>query len=487
MNLREKTLTGVFWAFSQQFSVQFINFGVQIVLARLLLPEAFGLIAMIQIFVAIGESLMDGGMTSSLIRTPKPNQRDYSTVFFINLFSSILIYFVLFVTAPAIGSFFNQTLLTPIIRIYTLSFIIQSLVGVHTTLLTKAMNFKLQMYMQIPSVIVGGIVGIILAFRGYGVWSLVWMKLVTTFLFMAQHWFRTKWRPNFLIDMQKLKFHFNFGYKLTLSSLLTSIYSNSYTFIIGKFFSPAQLGFYNQANTLRTFPVSNITRALEKVTYPAFSSIQNDNDKLRSVFKRITSAIFFIITPVMLFLVVIAEPLFRFVLTEKWLPAVQFFQVLCISSIIYPLSMYNLNIILAKGRSGLYLKLEIIKKVGSILLLLLIFPFGIWGAVYAQAISMFIHAFVNMFYSGRMINYPVRKQIIDILPMLGIGLFSMITCYLLDAGLRNKYLLSDISRLAIGVGSYFFVYLGFSYLTKVESVLEIKKIITTYKASNGSK
>src|SRR5690606_15654667 len=196
MSLKRKALSGVIWTFGQQISVQGINFVVQIVLARLLLPEAFGLIAMIQIFMAIGQTLMDGGMTSSLIRTKNPDQADYSTVFFINLFSSIVIYLILFFTAPYIALFFDQPLLTMVVRIYTISFIIQALVGVQTTRLTKEMNFKLQMYMRIPSTICGGIVGIVLAYKGFGVWALVWMQLVTTFLWMLQHWFKTDWRPS---------------------------------------------------------------------------------------------------------------------------------------------------------------------------------------------------------------------------------------------------------------------------------------------------
>jgi len=478
MSLKKKTLNGVLWTFLQQFSVQGINFCVQIVLARILLPEAFGLIAMIQIFMAIGQTLMDGGMTSSLIRTQNVDQRDYSTVFFMNLFSSIFIYFILFFSAPLIASFFDQPLLTLIVRVYTLSFIIQALVGVQTTRLTKEMNFRLQMYMQIPSTFFGGIIGIILAYQGFGVWSIVWMNLAATTLFMLQHWFKTDWRPSFLIDKEKLKFHFNFGYKLTFSGLLTSVYSNSYTLIIGKLFSATQLGFYNQANTLRMFPVSNITSALQKVTYPVFSSLQDNDEKLKMVFKKITSLVIFIVCPVMLFLIVIAEPLFRFVLTEKWLPAVPYFQILCVSAIVYPLSMYNLNIVLAKGRSDLHFKLEIIKKGTSILFLFLIIPFGIWGAVYAQAISMLIHAFVNTLYSGRMINYSVISQLKDILPVLTIGFITLLISFFIDSYLKQLFNLSDISRIGLSFISYFTLFLTSSYIFKIGSLLELKGLLT---------
>lgn len=480
-SLKKQAVSGVLWTFSQQISVQSINFAVQIFLARLLLPEAFGLIAMIQIFISIGQALMDGGMTSSLIRTEKPDQKDFSTVFFINLFSSIFIYFILFFTAPFIATFFDQPLLTSIIRIYTISFIIQALVGVQTTRLTKQLNFKLQMYMQIPSTICGGIVGILLAYKGFGVWSLVWMNLTTTSLFMLQHWFKTDWRPSLIIDKEKFKYHFNFGYKLTLSALLTSVYLNSYTLIIGKLFSATQLGFFNQANTLRMFPVNNITSALQKVTYPVFSSLQGNDEKLKYAFRKITLLVFFIVCPVMLSLVLVAQPLFRFVLTEKWLPAAPYFQILCVSAILYPLSMYNLNIVLVKGRSDLHFKLEVIKKGGSVLFLLLIIPFGIWGAVYAAAISMLIHAFVNSFFSGRMINYSLTSQLRDIFPVLMIGTFSLLATYFINILLNRVLILGDLFYIIFDSIVYFLLYVAISYTFKISSIDELKNIIHQLK------
>jgi len=485
MSLKQKALSGIVWTFSQQVGVQGINFVVQIVLARLLSPEVFGLIAMIQIFMAIGQTLMDGGMASSLIRTKNPDQADYSTVFFINLFSSIVIYLILFFTAPYIALFFDQPLLTMVVRIYTISFIIQALVGVQTTRLTKEMNFKLQMYMRIPSTICGGIVGIVLAYKGFGVWALVWMQLVTTFLWMLQHWFKTDWRPSLIFDKQKFKDHFNFGYKLTLSALVTTIYSNFYTLIIGKFFSVSQLGFYNQANTLRVFPVRNINAALQKVTYPLFSSIQDDNEKLKSVFRRITSIVFFITTPIMFFLTGIAEPLFRFVLTDKWLPAVPFFQILCISTIFYPQSLYNLNIIVAKGRSDLHLKLEVIKKGLSTLFLLLIIPFGIWGVIYAQAIGLFIHFYFNALYSGRMIKYSMKEQLKDILPIILLSAFSLLIMFIGDSMFVKFISDSDVWRILASVLFYFSVFLIISNIFNLKSIFEMKSIILNFKKNNS--
>jgi len=477
LSLQKRTLGGLFWTFGQQVGVQGINFVVQLLLARLLLPEAFGLIALIQIFLAIGQSLLDGGMTSSLIRTKDPSQEDYSSVFFINIIASIIVYIILFLFAPLISQAFSLPELMLIIRVYAVSFIIQAFVGVQTTRLTVEMNFKLQTYMQIPSTLIGGLVGIWLALKGLGVWSLVWMQLVTSILFMLQHWFRTNWRPSFVLSKQKLSYHFKFGYKLTLSAILTSIYTNIYSVIIGKLFSVTQLGYYNQANTLRMFPVQNLTVSLQKVTYPLFSTLQDDNIKLKNVFKRITFLVFFIVSPLMLFLIIIASPLFRILLTEKWLPAVPYFQILSLSAIVYPLSIYNLNLLLVKGRSGLHFKLEIIKKVGSVFFLFLIIPYGIYGVVYAAAFSMLLHAFINSYFSGKIINYPLWEQFKNLLPTLIVSTVSFLITYLANYIVLNKiYELNDFSQISILFSLFFMTYVILSIIFNVHCLIEIKNI-----------
>ncbi|MCO5723330.1 lipopolysaccharide biosynthesis protein [Robiginitalea marina] len=477
MSLKDKTINGVFWALSQQFSIQLINFIVQIVLARLLLPEHFGLIAMIQIFITMGQALMDSGMSSSLIRNKQADQEDYSTVFYMNILTSIVIYFVLFFVSPSIATFFDQPELTIIVRVMTLTFIIQAFVGVQSAVLTREVNFKLQAIMQLPSSILGGIVGIVTAYLGYGVWSLVFFRLTTSFVFMIQHWYRTNWRPGLYFNTKKLKEHFNFGFKLTLSSLIASIYSNSYAIIIGKLFPANLLGFYNQADTLRMFPVRNLTSALQRVTFPIFSSIQDDNQRLKSTFKKITSVVFFLVVPIMLLLIILATPLFRQILTDKWLPAVPYFQILCFSAIAYPLSVYNLNILLVKGKSNLHLKLEIVKKIFAVIFLLLIIPFGFLGAVYARAIGMFVQAFFNIHYSGKIIDYSFKEQMMDLLPTLCIGILAMVGTYLINYSLAGFLDLGDWLFIIFSSMFYVVFYVGFSYLFKLQSLKDMQLLI----------
>ena len=461
------------WTFGQQVGVQGVNFAAQILLARILLPEAFGLIAMLYVFIAIGNSLVEGGMTSSLIRTENPDNRDYSTVFFINIAVSFFIYWLLFGVSPLIASFYNQPELAAILKVYSLVIIIQSFNAVQTTKLTKEMNFKLQMLMQIPSVFVAGVVGIVLAKNGFGVWSLVWMQLVNAFLFTVQHWIFTNWRPDFIFDLDRFKRHFNFGYKLTLSGLLSTIYSNVYKIIIGKYYAPAQLGFFHQANTLSMFPVNNISKALFKVTYPVFSSLQNDEVKLKKAYVQVSKYVFWIICPVMVFLIVFAEPIFVVVLTEKWIPAVPYFQILSMAAIFYPHSLYSLNILAAKGRSDLHLRIEIYKKAVSLIILVsLMFAYGLIGIVVASALSMIVHFLFNSYFCAREISYSILKQILSFIPSLTLSLLLAFILYILFLEM-----LFDVKFLLLLVLVYFVAYIMLSMIIKIVEIQELRKLI----------
>lgn len=477
MNLKKKTISGLCWTFSQKFCVQLINFVVQTILARLLLPADFGVVGMITVFIAIGNSLMDSGLTSSLIRTTHADQRDYSTVFYMNIAGSLLIYIILFFLAPLIARFYKQDILIAVIRIYTLSFVIRAFVAVQTTRLTKEMNFKMQMLIQIPSVIAGGVTGIVLAYLGYGIWSLVWMNLVQIFLFTVQHWIYTGWRPDLVFGRDRMWRHFNFGYKLTLSGLLNTIYQNLYNVIIGKYFSATVLGFYTRAHTLQMFPLLNISMALNNVTYPMFSSIQHDNVRLKSIYKRLMQQVVFWVTPVMLSLAIIAEPLFRFLLTDKWLPAVPYFRILCASGILYPLHVYNLNILNVKGRSDLFFRLEVIKKLFITAGVACAIPFGIYGLLYFQVISSVFSFVVNTCYSGRMIGYPMMEQVKDILPIFTLAALTGFFAWAVDSLLIRSFNIHDLERIIIVAGGYFTVYLVAGYMAKIAAVTDFKQLV----------
>ena len=457
--LKKQAISGVIWTFTQQFSVQIINFIVQVILARLLLPEMFGLIAMINIFISIGQMLMDGGMTTSLIRTKNPDNSDYSTVFTTNLLVSIVIYLLIFVGSPLISDFYGQPILTDLVRLFAFSFVINAFVAVHVAKLTKEMNFKKQMTFQIPATMIGAATGITLAVFGFGVWSLVWLNLAQVMALSLQYWLFSDWRPSFSINKNKLKYHFNFGYKMTLSGLLDRIYNNAYNIVIGKFFSPAQVGFFYQAESMRLFPVNQISSVMGKVTYPLFANLETDKE-LKNAYKKTMKLVLSIAIPMMLVLILVAEDLFLLVFGEKWMPAVPYFQILAIASIVRPISSYNLNILKVKGRSDLFLKVEVLKKVLGVSAIAIALPFGILPLVISFAVVSYFFVLGNMLVAGRLINYYVIEQLKDISGLYLIGCVVAGLCHFLLPYLTANILVINI-LISAGIYSVLYILLLF--------------------------
>lgn len=454
MSLKKQTIAGLKWSFIQQFSVQIINFSVQIFLARLLMPEMFGLIAMVIILISIGQLLIDGGMTSSLIRTNQPTQVDYSTVFIINFLTSIFIYIGVYKIAPYMALFYNQEVLVDIIRILALTFVIRALAAVHVAKLTKEMNFKLQMQVQVPSTLISGGVGVYLASKGYEVWSLVWMNIIQAIAFTLLTWWRANWKPTFDFSWERFKYHFNFGYKLTIAGLIDTIFNDIYKIVIGKYYTATQLGYFHQAEQLRLFPVSQISTVVDKVTYPLFSSISNE-DNLKNSYKITMQLLLFVTVPLMLSLILVAEEVFFVLLGDKWLSAVYIFQVLAIASIFRPVSTYNLNILKVKGRSDIFLKLEIFKKIVGILFLFLGLNFGFHALVWSLLAFSFFSYIINMFVSGKLINYTMKNQLKDSSLFFLIGLGVYMSLFFLKKNLEG-FIQNDLIVI--------FFYIGFFYI-----------------------
>ncbi|MGX1639418.1 lipopolysaccharide biosynthesis protein [Sphingobacterium sp. NPDC055431] len=475
MSLKSTATSGLLWTISQQFGFQGINFLVQIILARVLLPESFGIIALLQIFIAIGLSLVDSGMASSLIRNKNVDDDDYSTVFYLNIFISLVVYLLLVVVSPYIAIFYNMPILVNIIKVYCLSFIISAFSIVQVTQLTKKMMFKEQMLMQLPSLIVAGVVSILMAYNGWDVWSIVVYNLLQNFLMTLQYWIKSKWRPKRVFNLQKLKYHFNFGYKLTLAGLLNAIFDNIYGVVIGKFFSPQILGFYNRAELFQLFPGKNISTAVEKVTYPMFADIQDDNEKLKRYYREIFGFVVFFLTPTMVILCAIAEPFFRLLLTEKWSPMVPYFQVLTIVGILHPFQRYNLNILRVKGRSDLVLKLNVIKKIILTILIIVSIPYGIYGILVSQCVFAIISVYLNTLYSSKMIKYSLIEQIKDVIGIYIIAGLVGVLIYVLDNVLLNDF--ADFWRILIGVIIGFGTYMLVAYFFKVRAIYSLLQFI----------
>ena len=415
-SLRHKTIHGVGWSFIDNISNSGITFLVGLVLARLLTPEEYGIMAMIAIFIAISNSIIDSGFSNALIRKTRIERVDYSTVFYFNLTVSILIYALLYLAAPTISVFFKEPVLLAVIRIIGWVLIINALAIIPRTQFVRNVDFKTQTKVSLISSISSGVIGIGMALGGMGVWSLVGQQLFRQFLNTLFLWVYSKWHPVWEFSMKSFKELFGFGSKLLLSGLLDTIYKNIYYIVIGRFYTSAQLGQYTRAEQFNMIFSSNLTSVVQRVSYPVLSSIQEEPERLREAYRKVIKITMLITFACMLGLAAVAKPLILILIGEKWLPAVYFLQIICFSGILYPLHAINLNILQVKGRSDLFLKLEIIKKIIAVGPIVVGIAYGIEYMLWGSVLTSFIAYFLNSYYSANLINYPTGEQIKDILP-----------------------------------------------------------------------
>lgn len=479
MSKLDKIISGFAWFFSFNVFQAVVNLLVSVVLARLMLPSEFGLVAEVTIFSAVGEVLLNGGMTNSLIRTENPDRADYSTVFFINLAVSLFLYGLLFFSAPFIAGFFHQPILTPVVRVYMLCLLAFAFSAVQSTRLVRAMRFKLLTMIHLPSLIASGIVGIVLAYMGWGVWSLVYMYLTRHFLFALQLWIRSGWTPTWTIDRVKLKHHFSFGYKLLLSTVLDRVYQNIYAVVIGRVFLPLQVGYYSRAYTLVQVPVQGVSDPLAAVTYPALSTMQNDNARLQASYRKLIQQTLFVIVPVLTMLIVTAEPLFRVLMTDKWLPAVPYFRILCVAGMLNTVNGYNLNILLVKGRSDLYLRLSVIEKALITVGVLSSFSFGIYTLLYFQLASSIVMFLINSSVGGRLIDYSGQRQVGDVYNIFLVALLSGAAAWVLNVYLSGQLIgrWEDMARIGLVGGCFALLFLAICRALKVQAAVDMKELI----------
>jgi O-antigen/teichoic acid export membrane protein len=465
-SLRKTAVSGLKWTLVERFSLQGISFIASIVLARLLQPAEFGLIGMITIFITLGQTLMDAGLTSSLIRTHNPDKLDYSTVFVANLVFSSVIYCLIFLSAPFIARFYNQPLLTSIIRTLCLVIMIRAVTSIQYTHLVKSMAFRKLMMTQLPANLAGVAAGISMAYQGYGVWSLVFMQLISGIFGGVFLWISSRWRPSLLFSSERFRHHVKYGMHLAGSGILNTVFDNIYNVVIGRFYNATQLGYYTRSLTLQQLPVTNVAAAVDKVAFPLFASIQNDNEKLRSAYRQLMQQIIFWIAPALIGMAVLARPLFGLLFTDKWLPAVPYFQILAVAGILYPIHAYNLDILKVKGRSDLFFKIEVIKKIIIGAGVLVSISFGIYGLLFFQVLFSVIALFINSHYSGKFIGFPLLQQIKAIAGSLLLSILMGCICYFTNRLLQDQ---SYSIRLICGSAAGAAFYLGISLLTRQEA------------------
>jgi O-antigen/teichoic acid export membrane protein len=484
MSLKKQALTGVKWTFLQQLGTQGIGFIISLILARILTPQEFGLIAMIIIITDIGNSLMNAGLGSSLIRSKELNEEDYSTVFYFNLMASIIIYLIIYFSAPYIALFYKQSILTSLVRWLSLILFFNAFASIQQTKLTKNMHFKTLTLISIPSLIVGGIASITMAIYGYGVWSLIGFNLIKSFSNMVLLWHHSKWKPIWKFNKDKFNKHFDFGYKLSLSGLIDGVFNNVYNITIGKFFPTIQVGYYQRAKSMQMYPVGAVSNIIDKVTYPLFAQIQDDNVRLKNNYKKILQINLYILAPILIIAGVLAIPLFRFLFTEKWLTAASYFQILVPAGILYPIHSFNLNILKVKGLSQLLLYLEILKKIIIIIILAITLKYGIYALLYGSLLSTILSFFINSYFSGKYIHYSTFEQIKDILAILILALFAGSVVYFINKNINTN---SDFFQILISGTIGIITYIYISAQLKISSFEEIKKFLLTINYLNKKK
>jgi O-antigen/teichoic acid export membrane protein len=473
-NLKESAVSGVFWVTAERFGIQFVNFVVSIVLARLLMPKDFGIVGIVTVFITIAEVLIDGGLANSLIRTKNPQPVDYSVVFLSNLLVSITAYFLLFFFAPFIAAFFKIPLLTSLFRVLGLVIVIRSLAIIQITKLVLEFNFKKHLTIQIPSVLAGGITGIVMASLGYGVWSIVGSQLATAFFLSVQLWLRSTWRPALVFDRTIFKKHFLYGSNLMGAQMIKVIFQNIFNFVVAKVYTPVQLGYFSRANGMKQIPVETFATALSKVTFPLFSRLQDDMERLRTAYIKITQQVFYVIAPLFIFLIIMAEPLFRFLFTEKWVPAVPYFQLLCIAGIIQPFNFYNGNILNARGKANLLFRLEVIKRIVLTGGIFIIYRYGMYALICLEISYFFFSFLLNASFAGRELHLGVWYQVGYILPIFICALFSGAAIWLLDT---FHFINSDLLRLLVGGLGYIIFFISTTLIFKISPAREFFQLI----------
>lgn len=472
-SLKDKSINAFLWVLVDKIGGSVANFVVTVILARLLLPADFGLVAMVMVFFEISSSFIQSGFGFALVREKEISEIDKSTTFIFNLVVACALYIALFFAAPAIGLFFNQEILTGIVRVMGLNLIIGSLSIVQVAVLSQRIDFKTQTKVRLLAVIISGVCAVVMALRGFGVWSLVArlgiMELVSVLLL----WMVNPWKPALRFSRASFKKLFGFGSKILAEAVIDKFFRNMLQLLMGKFYSSNWLGFYAQANTFCNMAATNFIQVIQKVTYPVLAKLKDDRSKLKDGYRQIITMSTFGIVPVMVLMGVLAEPLIVTIIGEKWLDSAPFLQMLCAAGAVYHFNSINLDMLLVLGRVDLSLKLEIIKKIITAIAIIIGMQFGIYGMVAGQVIATYIALFINTWYSERFLGYALTEQGKDVSRSVGFSLLAGAAVLLMQRNLE----VSGIYLLLWGSGIGITLYLGLHWITGTKEFLFLKSFV----------
>ncbi len=482
--LKQKTINGMVWSVSERISLQVMHMLVSIILARLLGPSEFGLLGMLAIFTSIAQSVLDSGFGSALIQKKDATQTDSSSIFYFNLLIGIFLASIFFFSAPLIADFYQQPILKPITRVLSLNMIINAFSLVQFSILRKKMEFKNHFIVSMIAVLFSGVAGIIAAYNGLGVWSLVIQTLSHSLAQAIALWILSKWRPIGHFSFESLKTMFSFGSRLLVAGIIETVFKNLYQTFIGKVYSPSDVGYYSRASTMESAASVATSMALGTVVFAAFSPYQDDDTTLRKVHSKTIKMSMFVLMPVMIGLIAIAEPLFLFLLTEKWADSIPYFQLLCVIGLLFPIVVQNYNLLRIKGRTDLHLRLEIFKYVITVIAIALTYKHGIIALIYGQITVAVISHFVVSYFVGRLVDYTLFDQLKALFPQGIISLIMGGSIYFVGNLLNtDSNLLIFSTQIVLGVVIYFLL----NRLIKAPELEEFLSIIRNFTKTLLSK
>lgn len=470
-----RVISNFIWRFAERCGAQAVQFIVSIVLARLLMPEVYGTIALITVITTILNVFVDSGMGTALIQKKDADSVDFSTVFYFNMFVCIVLYVGLFISSPWIAHFYKDATLTPVIRVLGLTIVISGVKNIQQSYVSKTMQFKRFFFSTLGGTIGAAVIGIWMAFKGFGVWALVAQQIFNTTVDTLILWLTVKWRPKRQFSFERLKGLFSYGWKLLASALLDTVYTNLRQLIIGRMYMSSDLAFYNRGKQFPDLIITNINTSIDSVLLPTMSQEQDNVERVKVMTRRAIKTSTYIMAPLMMGLAFCATPVINLILTDKWLACVPYMQIFCITSMFYPVHTANLNAIKAMGRSDLFLKLEIVKKVVGMVLLLSTMWFGVMAMAYSLLVSSVLSQIINSWPNRKLLNYGYLEQLKDILPGIILAIVMGICVY------PVQWLgLSDIITLCIQVPLGAIIYIIGSKIFKLESFKYILDMIKPY-------
>lgn len=469
--LKHKAVNGVLWRIAEQGGKQAIYFVISVVIARLIAPDQFGMVAMLSVFTALAGVFIDSGFSTALIRKVDRTQADCSTVYWFNIIVSAICYVILFLCAPLVSRFYGMQELAAILRVTSLGLLIGSFAGVHRTLLQAEMDFKAMTKFNILGVVVSGATGIALAYLDFRVWALVIQGLVMHSITTVCVWYKVKWRPSFIISRQSLREFFGFGSKMLASSLLDTLYGNIYSIVIGKVYKASDLAFYNRATSLTQMTSSLPTGILQSVTYPTLCKLQDNDEALKSGYRRTLRLAAFIIFPLCLGLGAVAKPLINVLYTEVWSFSATLLSIVVFSMMWYPVHAINLNYLIVKGKSDLFFRLEVIKKIQGVCILCITVPMGLEAMCYGNIVSSILSLIWNTYYTGKFLKMSIFSQLRD----MGHTILLCAVMYIAARSVANV-MGNDIVSLVCSVTTGVVIYVGGALLFRFPEVQELKTL-----------